>query len=153
MWVKLERSECLSISCSVYFENLASVSPFPRYPLVGHLLPSTECQLQWGPGSPLHVSKVPPIRGWGESWLGPVQHAHLWPRFLFYFSNQGFSLQFWRFLFRWKSWGLRAVLGSFLQKPTHMQVIPYDVILEERGSGRGGRGGESKVKRRRMCVV
>ena len=34
-----------------------------------------------------------------------------------------------------------------------MRVIPYDVILEERGSGRGGRGRESKVKRPRMRVI
>ena len=152
MWVKLERSECLSISCSILKAWLLYLL-FPDVPLGSHLLPSTECQLQWVPGSPLHISKVLPIRGWGESWLGPVQHSHLWPRFFFYFSHQGFSLQFWSFLFGWKSWGLRAVLGSFLQKPSHIWVIPYDVILEERGSGLGGRGGESKVKKPRMCVI
>ena len=132
LWVILRRKNvsktgeiwALSISGSVYFENLASLTPFPQCPFRE---PFTALPLMPAPVSswkPLRISKVLHSGAWGESWLRPVQHSHLWPRFFFYFSNQGFFLQFWHFFFRWKSWGLGTVLGAFLQKPTHMWVIP-----------------------------
>ena len=132
LWVILRRKNVsktgefwvLSISHSVYLENLASLTPFPQFPFRE---PFTALPLMPAPVSswkPLHISKGVCSRAWGESWHRPVQPSHLWPRFFFYFSNQGFFLQFWHFLFRWKSWGLRTVLGAFLQKPTHMWVIP-----------------------------